>query len=174
VFRLFGSFRVTEFAFGWRAKRWACAVLWKFVWAKLRGANLLRAKTECTGLSHVIVQFSADMLTDQVANYREYIISRKADILSASHEVLYNLWKQKFSYCFTKARKTRSILTLSNPLVCKLKCYYPCTKTPKWRTARSRLPSAAYAIHSQQPSISEGLLYPKTEDTPCRGDLWSA
>jgi hypothetical protein len=44
---LFGRFRISEFAFRWRAKRGMSSSLQKYVWAKFRNANFRKARTDC-------------------------------------------------------------------------------------------------------------------------------
>jgi hypothetical protein len=48
VLDFFGWFRMSDFALGRWARRVVCASLCKFVWAKFRNANLLKARTDCT------------------------------------------------------------------------------------------------------------------------------
>jgi hypothetical protein len=63
------------------------------------------------------------------------------------------------------------ILTFCNMLVFYGAKLLAPAQLPTWRTLPCRLSMTAYAIYSQLPSISGGLLlHPQTEDAPCNGD----
>jgi hypothetical protein len=65
---------------------------------------------------------------------------------------------------------SQSCVTFHNKLFFMMRSCQPLVQSPSWRTTPCWLPTTAYSIHSQLPSISGGcLLYPQSQYVPCHG-----